>query len=251
MIVVPSEKNDQQIDFDYERRRLRGYLEAIYQSQLTILEYYRQDPDYLFYTVVMTSEVPNLVKKLSELEMLGKDAKKRLDAVLAQIPELERKQVQRRKEERRQREWKEHVDSYESLKKKMVDQALYLYRRQHRRKRTNDMLVSRYQYQKLVDSLFPQIRRHYQKIYFLKREINAIPQQGTSESDTIRLTALRQVLKEEQGKYDDCLDKLLSGIHCSDPKCRCRKERLSSEAIPIDFSSSEYDDIIFSKKSKK
>ena len=259
LIVVPSTKINQQIDFDYERRRLRGYLEAIYQSQLMILEYYQKDSDYLFYTVAMTSEVPNLVKKLAELEMLGNDAKKRLDTVLTQISELERKQKLRRqeeerkqelrrKEERRKREWEKHVDSYEYLKKMMVDEASSFFRQKHNWKKPSDMLVTRYQ--NLVSSLFPQIRRHYLQIYFLEQKFNTIPKEGKSESDMIRLTALRQALKEERGKYDDCLGKLLSGIHCSDPKCQCRKERLSLQVIPIDFSSSKYDDVMFRKESK-
>ena len=259
LIVVPSKKTNQQIDFDYERLRLRGYLEAIYQSQLTIQLYYEKDPDYLFYNSVMTGEVPNLVKKLAELEMLGNDAKKRLDTVLSQISELERKQKLRRqeeerklelrlKEERRQREWERHVASYENLKKKMVFEASYFFSQKHHFNKPNDMLVSRYQ--NLVSSLFPQIRRHYLQIYFLEQKFNTIPKEGKSESDMIRLTALRQALKEERGKYDDCLGKLLSGIHCSDPKCQCRKERLSLQVIPFDFSSSQYDDVMFRKGSK-
>ena len=280
LIVMPPLKPGQQTDFPHERTKLRKLVEDILESQLDILEVYQKNQDYTFYTFAMTGEVPDLPKKLDELDKLGKEAGKRRDSVLIQLQNFERQETERRREEARKQELKRREEerkqelkrreearkqelkrqkelqqqkrkyqltAYENKKMKMLESAVSFYRKNHDWKSPDVSQIVKYR--DSVDVLFPQIRRHYIRFQFLKKKIDAMPRQ-LSESGKIQLTALCQLLEEENREVRKCLSLLLAGIRCSNPQCSCRKKQLSSSSIPIDFFSNEYDDVMFGRNSK-
>ena len=280
---MPKMKFEQRDNLSYERfglrRRIREHHDAIVEFQLAILKFYEKDPDYYFYSKVMPNETPDILKKLADLDNLGKEAKKRLDNVSAQLDQFEReeeiwrkeqdrrREAQRQKEEARRRETERKEEArrraetrrsyeksakerkkyaYASLKREMLSAAISLYRENHKWKDPNAVLVEKYK--NTVDVTFPKLREHFKKVQFFNQKIASLSKMQLSDSDrTIRLTAIKELLSEENRKHEMVLFQLLSGIQCSDPHCSCRKKILSQGSIPYDYTSNSYDDVLYQK----